>query len=513
MLLSRRKVLTGAGVVGLGIAGFAARPLFRRRSGADTQAFKSPPLLDAPASGGSASLRVQAGTTEFYSGKFSATLGYNGSYLGPTIRVRRGDSVRINVRNDLAETTTVHWHGLIVPGPLDGGPHQPIGPGETWRPLLPIDQPAATLMYHAHVHGLTAEQVYRGLAGVLIIHDDDEQRLGLPHDYGVDDLPLVLQDRQFDEGLLVMPNSMMTLMQGRRGDIILVNGTPNPVAEVPPRLVRLRVVNASNARIYDLSFDDRRTFHWIAAEGGLLERPVQLRSIRLAPGQRAELLVDFSNRRPVGLLTAADPNLGMMGMMRRARRDAVAGEPFIRFEPSAHAPRAASVPKVLSPRKRVQRSAATQRRRLVLNMGMGEMMGGGMIGDGMMGRGMMPREMSGDSRMEAGPMAAPFGINGRPFDMRRVDERVRLGETEIWEVSGEMMAHPIHIHGAHFEVLSRAGRAPQLLDQGLRDTILVQEPVELLVKFTKPSAGSPFMYHCHILEHEDNGMMGQFTVE
>lgn len=513
MLLSRRTVLTGAGVVALGVAGFAARPFLWRRSGTDTQALKIPPLLDARASGGSASLRVQAGTTEFYSGKFSETLGYNGSYLGPTIRVRRGDSVQINVRNDLAETTTVHWHGLIVPGPLDGGPHQPISSGQTWRPLLPIDQPAATLMYHSHVHGLTAEQVYRGLAGVLIIQDDEEQRLGLPNEYGVDDLPLVLQDRQFDEGLLVMPNSMMTLMQGRRGDVILVNGTPNPVAQVPPRLVRLRVVNASNARLYDLSFEDRRSFYWIAAEGGLLERPVQLKSIRVAPGQRAELLVDFSDRRHVGLLTAADPNSGMMGMMRGTGRDAVAGEPFIRFEPSAGAPKAASVPKLLLPQERVQPSAAIRRRRLVLNMGMGGMMGGGMMGDGMMGRGTMGREMPGDSGMETGPMAAPFGINGRPFDMRRVNERVNLGATEIWQVSGEMMAHPIHIHGVHFEVLSRAGRTPQLLDQGLRDTILVQEPVELLVKFTKPTAGSPFMYHCHILEHGDNGMTGQFTVE
>ncbi|KOX56231.1 multicopper oxidase [Streptomyces purpurogeneiscleroticus] len=506
MLLSRRTVLAGAGVLGLGIAGFAARPILWPRSGTDTQALKIPPLLDPRASGGSASLRVQTGTTEFYPGRFSETLGYNGSYLGPTIRVRRGDSVQFNVKNELAETTTVHWHGLLVPGPLDGGPHQPISPGQTWRPLLPIDQPAATLMYHSHVHGLTAEQVYRGLAGVFIIQDDEEQRLGLPNDYGVDDLPLVLQDRQFEDGLLVMPNGMMTLMQGRRGDIVLVNGTPNPVAQVPPRLVRLRMVNASNARVYDLSFEDKRAFHWIATEGGLLERPVQLQSIRLAPGQRAELLVDFSDRSPVGLLTTADSNsriMGMMPMMQDFGRDRVAGGAFIRFEPGAAASGAASVPKLLIAQERVQPSAAIRRRRLVLNMGMGGMMGGGM----------MEEQMSGDTRTEAGPMAAPFSINGRPFDMRRIDESVTLGNTEIWEVSGEMMAHPLHIHGVHFEVLSRAGRKPDVLDQGLRDTVLVREPAELLVKFSKASQGYPFMYHCHILEHEDNGMMGQFSVE
>lgn len=504
MRLSRRTFLVGGGVAGLGLAGFAARSLLWRDSSPALQALKIPPLLDARATSGELTLRVQAGRTEFYPGRYSNTLGYNGSYLGPTIRVRRGDSVQVSVRNDLAETTTVHWHGLLIPGPLDGGPHQPIAPGQTWRPLLPIDQPAATLIYHAHVHGLTAEQVYRGLAGVFIIEDEEERRLGLPNDYGVDDLPLVLQDRQFDDGLLVLPSGMMTLMQGRRGNVVLVNGTPNAVARVPAGLVRLRVVNASNARVYDLSFEDRRSFHWIATEGGLLEQPVRLRSIRVAPGQRAELLVDFSDRRSVGLLTAVDPNAGMMGMMRGEGRDSVTHLPFILFEPmAARGGRAASVPKLLVARERVQPSAATRRRRLVLNMPMA----------GMMGRGMTNRQMSGDGSGQAGPTAAPFTINGKPFDMRRVDERVRLGDTEVWEVSGEMMSHPIHIHGAHFEVLSREGRAPQLLDQGLRDTVLVQEPVELLVKFTKPTAGAPFMYHCHILEHEDNGMMGQFTVE
>lgn len=507
MLITRRTALTGAGVVGLGLAGFAARPFLWPKSGAEAQALKIPPLLDARSSGGSVSLQVQAGATEFFPGRFSKTLGYNGSYLGPTIRVRRGDFVQVEVKNALSETTTVHWHGLLIPGPLDGGPHQPIAAGQTWRPLLRIDQPAATLMYHAHVHGLTAEQVYRGLAGIFIIEDDQEQRLGLPQDYGVDDLPLILQDRQFEDGLLVMPNGMVTLMQGRRGDVVLVNGTASPVAPVPPRLVRLRIVNASNARIYDLSFNDKRLFHWIATEGGLLERPIQLRSIPLAPGQRAELLVDFSDRRPAQLLSADDPNSGMMNMMRGAGRTLSAGGTLIRFEPGAGASGAVALPKRLAEQERVQPSQATRRRRLVLNMGMGGMMGGGMMG----GR-MNEQQTSGDTRSEAGPMAAPFSINGKPFDMRRIDEAVSLGDTEIWEVSGEMMAHPIHIHGVHFQVLSRAGRKPDILDQGRRDTVLVREPTELLMRFTKPSQGSPFMYHCHILEHEDNGMMGQFTV-
>jgi len=452
-----------------------------------------PPLLDARP-GRSFALRVQSGTTSFYPGRPSDTLGYNGSYLGPTIRVRRGDDVAAVVTNGLNADTTVHWHGLLIPGELDGGPHQIIAPGATWRPTLPIRQPAATLLYHSHVHGLTAEQVYSGLAGALLVTDDEEQGLGLPSEYGVDDLPLLIQDRQFENGRLVMPGGMMVAMQGRRGDTILVNGAVNPLAAVPNRLVRLRLVNASNARIYELSFSDRRSFHWIGTEGGLLEHAVALEAITLAPGQRAELLVDFTDGRSASLVTAADTNSSMMGGMgmmgRGARRtDAAAPATVLRFEPRPLGQARASgvVPTLLASRTGPDASKAVRRRRLSLNMGMGGMMGSGSGGGGLT-------------------------INGKPFDMNRIDETVKLGSTEIWEVSGEMMRHPIHIHGVHFDVLTRGGGQPDVLDQGPRDTVLVKEPVELLIRFDQPAKSAPFMYHCHILEHEDNGMMGQFSV-
>lgn len=497
MLVSRRNVLVGAGVLGTGIAGLAGRALLSTGNSEVRQTLKIPQLIDAQSGGKALPLNVQAGQTEFFPGRLSPTLGYNGSYLGPTFRFRRGDSVQLSVRNGLTETTTVHWHGLLIPGPLDGGPHQPIGPGETWRPLLPIDQPAATLLYHAHIHGQTATQVYRGLAGMLIIQDDDEERLGLPREYGVDDIPLLLQDRQFEDGMLVLPTGMMTMMQGRRGNTILVNGTANPLARVPSRMVRLRLVNGSNARIYDLSFEDKRVFHWIATEGGLLERPVALRSIRLAPGQRAELIVDFSDGRSAGMLTAADPNMAAMGMMRMGGSDAAAGRVFLRFEPIPGPAAPARIPQILARQYLIDPATATKRRKFVLNMGMGGMMGGAMAGP------------TGGS--SAG--AASFGINGNAFDIRRIDESVRLGDTEIWEVTGQMMAHPLHIHGVHFQVLSRNGGPPDVLDQGPRDTVLIKESTELLVRFTKPTQGAPFMYHCHILEHEDLGMMGQFSVD
>ena len=451
-----------------------------------------PPLLDTRVDR-SFALRVQSGTTSFHPGRPSTTLGYNGSYLGPTILVRRGDDVAATVTNGLAEDTTVHWHGLLIPGELDGGPHQIIAPGATWRPTLPIRQPAATLLYHSHVHGLTARQVYSGLAGALLVTDEEEEGLGLPSEYGTDDLPLIIQDRQLENGRLIVPAGMMVEMLGRRGNAIVVNGAVNPVATVPDRLVRLRLVNGSNARIYDLSFSDRRGFHWIGTEGGLLEKPVALQSMTLAPGQRVELLVNFTDGKGAALVTGADPNstmMGGMGMMggRAGATDADAPTTVLRFEPQPMGQARASdlVPALLASRARADPVMAVRRRSLVLNMAMGGVMGA-----------------RGGGRLT---------INGKPFEMKRIDETVKLGSTEIWTVSGEMMQHPFHIHGVHFEVLSRGGKKPGLLDQGPRDTVLVKEPVELLIRFDQPAMKAPFMYHCHILEHEDNGMMGQFSV-
>jgi blue copper oxidase len=495
-ILTRRTLLAGSGLLLLGAA-------CSRRFGSATGASQAavplpiPRLVDARKQGRTISLSVQAGETIFFPGQPSATLGYNGTYLGPTIRVHRGDDVKVAVSNSLSVDTTVHWHGLLVPGELDGSPHQVIAPGATWHPTLPIRQPAATLFYHSHVDGLTAEQVYRGLAGILLVTDEEEQGLGLPSDYGIDDLPVLIQDRQFESGHLVMPTGMMIAMQGRRGDTLLVNGAANPLAAVPKRLVRLRLINGSNARIYELSFSDGRSFHWIGTEGGLLDRSVELQALALAPGQRAEILVNFADGKAVSLITLPDANASMLGGMggtgmmmggRSGAADAVPAMTVLRFDPKPMAKSRArdSPPDLLIARARPDPAKAVRHRRFVLNMAMGGMMGA---------RG-----------------GTALTINGQPFDINRIDEQVGLGDVEIWAVSGETMNHPFHIHGVHFDVLSRGGGKPDVLDQGPRDTILVKEPVELLIQFGQPASKAPFMYHCHILEHEDNGMMGQFAV-
>jgi FtsP/CotA-like multicopper oxidase with cupredoxin domain len=476
------------------LAGATALPL-RAVNGAARRPLRIPELVDARALGQSIALEARAGTTEFFPGIASATLGYDGGYLGPTIRVHDGDDVEIAVANRLAQPTTVHWHGLLVPGELDGGPHQEIAPGATWRPVLPVRQPAATLFYHSHLHHHTAAQVWFGLAGLLIVRDAAEAALGLPSEYGVDDLPVLIQDRQFRGGRLVMPSAMATAMWGARGDTLLANGTPDAFVRVPARRVRVRLVNASNARGYRLSFDDARAFQWIATDGGLLEAPVERRSLALMPGERAEIVADFSDGAAATLVTAPDDNLPAMGMMGRVPATATGSQAVLAFEVGAPELAGAPLPSRLAVHAPWDAARATRLRRFTLDMGMGMMGGRGMGGMGM--------GMRGGADM--------FSINGRAFDPARVDERVRLGDLEVWEVAGDMMDHPFHIHGVQFRVLQRGSGAPSGDDQGIKDTVRVDQPVRLLVRFTQPALAAPFMYHCHILEHEDHGMMGQFT--
>ena len=470
---NRRRFLQATGAGGL----LAARPLSFAQ---EPRPLPVPPLIDARAQDGAIALAAQSGQTAFLPGHASPSAGYNGAYLGPTLRVHSGDEVRVAVRNRLQEDTTVHWHGLLVPSEVDGGPHNVIAPGALWHPTLPVRQPAATLWYHAHPHGRTGAQVYAGLAGLLLVTDAQEQALGLPSRYGIDDLPIVLQDKLFDrEQRLAYPVNHMTAMHGLHGNVLLVNGVAQPTAQVPAGLVRLRLLNAGNARLFDLAFEDGRAFHWIAAEAGLLRGPVALKRLSLAAGQRAEILVDFSDGQPVRMLDLAGPP------RRRS-------PPVMRFVPAGAPGPAAAIPATLARWDSPAPAQAARRRRIALSSG-----GGGMGGM----RGMASHAL--------------HAIDGRPFDMRRIDQRVRLGDVEIWEVSvgGMAMMHPFHIHGVHFEVLGRGGGAPVPEDQGRRDTVIVDETVELLVHFTQPaSEGAPFMYHCHILEHEDMGMMGQFTV-
>lgn len=481
-MLTRRRFLT-ATVSSAAILTTLGRPA--HAAGPETP-LPIPRLIDAKANGGSVALAIGQGVHAYRTGQSVKSFGYSGPVLGPCIRLVRNETTSITVENEMTDATTVHWHGLLIPGAVDGGPHNTIAPGGRWSASLHIDQPETTAWFHPHPHGETAEQVYSGLAGILIIEDGSGERLGLPRRYGVDDLPLVLQDRYFDhDGAPVYQPGPMDVMAGYRGDTFIVNGVVAPVARVPAGLVRLRFLNGANARFFDLRFTDRRTFHVIASDGGYLAAPVAVQRLLIAPGERYEVLVDFAGGAAATLETGADQNIPMMGMMGGS----TAGGSIMKFEvnPSL-AVTATARPKKLVDVQALDRSKIAARRQFLLN---DMMMGGGMMGGG------------------SGPIMA---INGQPFDMGRIDVAARRGTVELWQIGSQMMGHPFHVHGTQFQIVSMNGREPPPYMQGWKDTVIVSREAQILVPLSQSaSRDHPFMFHCHILEHEDAGMMGQYT--
>jgi len=421
-------------------------------------------------------LTLQRGRAELVPGKPAETWGVNGAHLGPTLRAERGDRVELRVRNELPEMSTVHWHGMHLPAAADGGPHQPIEPGETWTPSWEIDQPAATLWYHPHPHGETADHVYRGVVGLFIVDDPETSGVALPNDYGVDDIPLIIQDKRLDDdGELDFSQGLIS-PTGRLGSTILINGTYSPHVAIGEERVRFRLLNGSNARVYKVGFADDREFDLIATEGGMLETPRRMSRLQLSPGERAEIVAAFEAGERI-VLRSFEPELGTNFWESRF----TGGDDrfdLLEIRAAASLAPAPEVPATLAAHEHYQLEDATRNRSF---------------------------ELSGQAR-----------INGRKMDMSRIDEVVGPGATEIWEVHNAAgTPHNFHVHGVSFTVLDYAGEQTPPHLAGLKDTVYVppDKTVRLLVRFPDyPDQESPYMFHCHILQHEDRGMMGQFVV-
>lgn len=490
--MNRRQFLGGTAAIGAGLAGLYAWNRvdnFAYANIGKMPRLAMPKLLDATENR-TAKLVAQKGSSVFKGQAANETYGFNQPYLGPTLRVSKGDFNPI-IENQIPTPISVHWHGLLIPGAHDGGPHLPIAKGEEWAPKMQVDQPPATLWYHTHIHKRTGHDVHKGLAGILQISDGRDDERGLPNDYGVDDLTLVLQDRRMDDqGFVSYQPAMPDYMHGFTGNAMLVNGQYGSVAVAPKSIVRLRLINGSNARIYALHFEDERAFQLIATDSGYLENPLMMTKLPLSPGERAEILVDFSSGKPALLKSDADPNQGPGGMMgnmmgrMRGMVDAVFDRSIdiLSFAVDERVrPRITKfADKLDGPAFNLRREDVVKTRTFIMDL-----MGG----------------------------TEGFSINNRRFDMGRIDLDVALGSTEIWRVGSHMLAHPFHVHGAVFQVLSEGQSLPRPHNLGFKDTVLVGEEVELLIRFDHPASKEhPFMYHCHILEHEDAGMMGQFTV-
>jgi blue copper oxidase len=420
-------------------------------------------------------LRFTSGESRLVPDGASETWGLNGTYLGPTLRAERGDRVRVDVTNGVDDPTTLHWHGMHLPARMDGGPHQTIDPGETWSPEWTVNQPAATLWYHPHLHGETADQVYRGAAGMFIVDDPDAPD-GLPHTYGVDDIPLIIQDKSFAGDGSLRDGSPVLSQVGFLGGTILVNGTYDPYVEATTELVRFRILNASNARVYNLGFPDGREFWQVASDSGLLERPDRTDRAQLSPGERAEIVVALDpGDEPV--LRSFAPDLGAILPIERFNGgddtfDIVQVRAASRLDPSP------ALPDRLATIDRPDPSDAVTTRHFDL----------------------------GNNR-----------INGRQMSMGRIDATVTEGTTEIWELTNDDgLPHVFHPHLVHFAVLSVGGHRPPPELSGWKDTIYVPpsgDEIRIIARFDgEADPDTPYMFHCHVLSHEDSGMMGQYVV-
>ena len=460
-------LVSGCNIGGGGMGGVDLQPSLN--SGAFSRAFFTPPEQPFTVVGGRKvfDLNMQTGTKQFTGQGTTNTMGINGNFLAPTLRMVNGDNVDLNVTNSIGQETTLHWHGIRPPSNMDGGPHQAIAPNTTWNAAYTVNQRASTNWYHPHPHGTTAPQVYAGLAGMLIVDDAETTALDLPKTYGTDDFPVIVQDRDMTaDGTFAYSATRMETMQGKKGNTILVNGVIDAVLNVAAKEVRFRLLNGSNSRIYNFNLSGGLGFKLIANEQGLLAAPVSLTSMTMSPGERAEIVVDLTAQLG-NQLTFNDSNTGIALFQLNVNQAAT----VVTTTP-------ATLSTTLTP---LQRNQAVRTRQFILSMGQGNVY-----------------------------------INNKQMDINRIDEVMTLNQIEILDIQNTSnMDHNFHIHGAHFQLLTRNGAAPKAFEAGLKDTVYLppNSRVEAIIQFKQATiANAPYMYHCHILEHEDAGMMGQFNV-
>jgi bilirubin oxidase len=442
-------------------------------------------------------LTLQTSTYSFFQGQVTNTMGANGSILGPTILLNKGDSVRFWVNNLLPDTTTIHWHGMHVSSLNDGGPHTYILPGTTWNPAFTVRDKAGVYWYHPHLHKKTDIHVSKGIAGLILVKDTEEAQLNLPRTYGIDDIPLVIQTKAFDSAYQIMAHS-------NNDSVLMVNATIDPFIDVPAQVVRYRILNGSSQRVFNLGLSTNEAFYQIATDGGLLSSPNMTTRLQIAPGERVEILLDFTGRQgdtlylksyaselPNGIYGASAPGMNANMPLNNYNPNSLNGSDFniIQFNvvsPSANT--VTSIPSSLVNITPFDENSAIVTRTLTftpVSMGFNQLNGN-------------------------------FLINNATFNMGVINYTIPLNNIEIWELTNQSaIAHPFHIHDVQFYILDRNGVAPGPHEQGRKDVVLVrpQETVRFITKFeTFANDTVPYMYHCHMLPHEDGGMMGQFIV-
>ena len=449
-------------------------------------------------SGANFNLDLQIGQVQFLSGTITNTMGANGDLLGPTLILQKNDNIQIDVTNNLGEPTTLHWHGLHVAAENDGGPHTVINAGETWSPSFEVLDWAGTYWYHPHLHHKTNEHVQKGIAGFILVKDPVEAALDLPRNYGVDDFPLAIQTKAFDADNQIIIESALDVN-------LMVNGTLDAYLDAPGQVVRLRLLNGSSERSYLFGLSNGGNLHQIASDGGLLDQTNTTNRLWLSPGERAEVLVDltglegqtvdlmsYGSELPSGNYGAAQPGMGAGQTIPNYTSNPLNGNDFVVISLNVQPPTATpitTIPTTLVAHTIWNEADANTTRNLTF------------------------------SPVNMGPTAiqGPFLIDGQAFDMMVINQFVPFENIEIWTLTNNSpISHPFHIHDVQFYVLDINGNPPPAHQSGRKDVILVPSGggvVRFITQFEDFYNDTlPYMYHCHMLTHEDDGMMGQFVV-
>ncbi len=455
-----------------------------------------PPTLN----GTTFNLNIQEGVTQFFPGVNTPTYGINGPLLAPTLIVNKWDWVTMNLTNSLTgngNSTTIHWHGLHVPAMADGGPHQVILQNSTWSPHFQILNSAGTFWYHPHGDNKTDRHVSKGIAGMIIVKDSAESLLNLPRTYGIDDFPIIVQTKAFDVlNQIAIATSLDTLP--------VVNGTVNPYLNAPAQVIRLRLLNGASDRTFMFGFSNDMSFHLIATDGGLVDSAISLTRLRLSNGERAEILVNLSSMQgdsvylmnfgseiPNGIIGAAQVGMGM-AQIPDYDLNLLNGADFNLLKIIVGAP--TSNPVTAIPTNLIQNIPWLQSQANVTRSFL-----------------LAPETMDMQAMVEG-----PFLINGSKFSMDSINLTTYLNNTEVWTLNNQtQVAHPFHIHDMHFYILSVNGGPVPAYEKGKKDVVLVMpmQTVSFITRFEDfADATTPYMYHCHLLHHEDDGMMGSFVV-
>jgi FtsP/CotA-like multicopper oxidase with cupredoxin domain len=476
-------------------------------------------------------------TAELVKGDPNSLQAIPDSYLGPIIRVRKGQRVRVNFQNNLpqGQASIVHWHGLVLPEDMDGHPRFAIQPGQTYVYEFEVINRAGMNWFHPHPDMLTGQQAYAGLAGLFIVTDPEEEALNLPT--GAYEVPIVLQDRTLDANnqLLYLGSKIgtprnssmdnmgssdqsggsmgnMSSMMGFLGQKIFVNGKPNFTLSAATRIYRLHILNGSNARIYKLAWSNGDPLTVIGTDGSLLTQPVERKYVMLAPGERIDIWADFSK-----LKIGTEISLNSLAF---SGAENVGGSNMGGMMSSGNAPELGSAMTLFNVKIEQEEKEMLRLPSQLAALPL-----------------LRPEDAVNAAQprpVELSLKGMKWVINGQLFEMNTAtpQETVKLNSIEQWEIINKLnpgammdakgMAHPIHLHGVQFQVISREV-LPELavgwqtvkdgyVDEGFKDTVMVMpgERVKLLMKFEKYSG--LFSYHCHTLEHEDAGMMRNYRV-